>query len=92
MVDFAKHLKHPLTTKHPTGRIVLAKADGPDLLMVKYANRTQAERKAAKLGIQWECYKGIGRPFYVALKLYAHLLGPIPVVWQEDTHVEVPRR
>lgn len=58
---------------------------------VKYANRTQAERKAAQLGIQWECYKGIGRPFYVALKLYAHLLGPVPVVWQEDTHVEVPR-
>jgi hypothetical protein len=80
MVDFAKHLKHPLTTRHPDGRTVLAKAVGPELLMVKYANRTQAERKAAELGIQWECHKGIGRPFYVALKLYAHLFGEVPHV------------
>jgi len=31
-----------------------------------YANRTQAEKAAAKMGAGWEVNQFMGRPFYVA--------------------------
>ena len=80
---FVEDAPDVLTTLHPTGRIVLAKIYKNEIVMFMYANRTQAERKASQLNrvannCQWECYKGLGRPFYIALKPYAKLFGPIP--------------
>lgn len=75
---FVQDIPDVLTTLHPTGRIVLAKVSHNEIVTMKYGNRTQAEKKAAQLGIQWECYKGLGRPFYVAMKPWANLLGPVP--------------
>ena len=37
------------------------------LIPMQYANRTQAEKKAAKLGPEWDVYQR-GRPFYVGRK------------------------
>jgi hypothetical protein len=55
-----------LTTVLWCGRTVLAKLYKGSPSPVTYANRTQAERKAAELGVGWSVYKGMGRPFYVA--------------------------
>ena len=72
------------------GREVLARPDGSP---VQYANRTQAARKVAELGLGWQV---IGRrPFYAA-QLVAHPQGkPCPLCTQEGmifaaVHVATP--
>jgi hypothetical protein len=57
-----------LTIQLRSGRTVLAKVYECFTMAVTYANRTQAEKKVAQLGDNWEVFKGIGRPFYVAQK------------------------
>lgn len=57
-----------LTVQLRSGRIVLAKVYECFTMPITYANRTQAEKKAAALGSEWEVFKGISRPFYVARK------------------------
>lgn len=57
-----------LTTQLRSGRTVLAKVYECFTMAVTYANRTQAQKKVARLGDEWEVYKGTGRPFYVAKK------------------------
>ena len=70
---FVQDIPDVLTTLLPTGRIVLARVYKNEIVTMKYGNRSQARQKAMALnfaalpGVQWECYKGIGRPFYVAL-------------------------
>lgn len=55
-----------LTTKLASnGATVLAKLYKGEPSAVTYANRTQAQRKAAELGEGWEVARW-GRPFYVA--------------------------
>ena len=57
-----------MTTKlNRTGIEVLAKLYKGELSAITYANRTQAEKAAAKMGTEWCVYRGMGRPFYVAL-------------------------
>lgn len=50
------------------GREVLAKLYQGELRSVTYANRTQAYKKQAELGDQWEVCQFLGRPFYVVRK------------------------
>jgi hypothetical protein len=52
------------TTTLNNGRRVLAKADGGAL---KYANRTQADRKARETGGAVVRF-GMGRPFYISIQ------------------------
>lgn len=47
------------------GRKVLARVYGGQPVPMTYSNRTQAEKKASKLGPEWAVYQW-GRPFYVA--------------------------
>jgi predicted RNA methylase len=57
----------PLTvTLHGTSIVVLAKTYKGRPSAMTYANRTQAEKAAAKLGAGWVVHKGIQRPFFVA--------------------------
>ena len=50
-----------------TGVEVLAKPYKGELAAITYANRTQAEKTASKMGPEWRAYQGMGRPFYVTL-------------------------
>lgn len=66
---FCESCKNPiLTVKLRNGRTVLAKIYDCFTMAVTYANRTQAEKKAARLGNDWEVFKGPSRPFHVARK------------------------
>jgi hypothetical protein len=56
----------PLMFRLNNGREVLAKMYEGEPYPVTYANRTQAERKAAELGAGWAVFRFMGRPFYVA--------------------------
>lgn len=55
------------TRKLNNGIEVLARDYNGTLEAVTYSNRTQANRKAAELGVAWTVWQGTGRPFYVAL-------------------------
>ena len=52
------------TTVLYNGITVLGKVYKGEVCAVTYANRTQAQRKAAELGSEWAVYH-FGRPFYV---------------------------
>ncbi|MDO8357298.1 MAG: hypothetical protein Q7U76_12985 [Nitrospirota bacterium] len=61
-----------MTTDHPTvtlrnGVAVLAKLYKGELCPIRYANRTQADTKVKMMPERWYIYRGMGRPFYVAL-------------------------
>lgn len=55
----------PITTKLSSGVVVLAKLYKGEPSAMTFANRTQAEAAAAKVG-GW-VWRGMGRPFYVRL-------------------------
>ena len=68
----------PLTTRLQDGREVLARLYQGEPCAVTYANRTQANRKAAELGPGWDVIQGYGRPFYIR-RVSAHVEGkPCP--------------
>ena len=55
-----------LTTVLNNGWTVLGRIYKGELCAKTYANRTQAQQMACKLGPQWEVARSIsGRPFYV---------------------------
>lgn len=61
-------MNNQLTTKlNRNGIEVLAKLWKGEPSAVTYANRTQAQTAAAKLGAEWCVYRGMGTSFYVAL-------------------------
>jgi hypothetical protein len=64
--DKREDAMNTLTTKLRCGKTVLAKVYENLVFPMTYANRTQAERKAAELGAGWSVYKGPRRPFFVA--------------------------
>jgi len=73
-------MNKPLTTRLNDGREVLAKFYQGEPFAVTYANRTQANRKAAELGPGWDVVRCVsGRPFYVQ-RAPAHVRGkPCPI-------------
>jgi hypothetical protein len=61
-----------LTTTLRNGQTVTAKVYGAHVFATTYANRTQAERAAAKLcaaGIPADVVQFMGRPFFVRVEV-----------------------
>jgi hypothetical protein len=61
-------MPEPLTCRLSDGTEVLAKRYKHYIMPVTYANRTQAVRKLAQLGVGWRIRHGSCRSFFLAKK------------------------